>query len=72
MDKNGIGTNAGKVWMLLSDNSRWTYDDLKKKSGLNDMELSSAIGWLAREDKIEFETAQGDSFLFLGVNVYIG
>ena len=66
-----IGMNAGKIWILLSNNSRWTYDELKKKSGLDDIELSAAIGWLAREDKVEFEIDHGDACLFLNVNVYI-
>ena len=33
---------------------------------------NAAIGWLAREDKIDFETEGGNDRLFLCVNVYIG
>ena len=55
MDKNEIGLNAGKVWQLLSNNDKWSYGNLKKKSGLKDKDLGAALGWLAREDKIEFE-----------------
>ena len=33
MDKNEIGLNAGKVWQLLSNNDKWSYGNLKKKSG---------------------------------------
>ena len=72
MDKTTIGFNAGTVWALLCDNNRWSYNDLKQKSGLNDLELGVAIGWLARENKIEIENDQGQLFLFLNVNVYIG
>ena len=50
-----IGLNAGKVWQLLSNNDKWSYGSLKRKSGLKDKELGAALGWLAREDKIEFE-----------------
>lgn len=53
MNKSEIGLNAGKVWQLLSDYTRWSYDSLKRKSGLKDKELGAALGWLAREDKIE-------------------
>ena len=51
MDKNTIGTHAGLVWRLLSNNKRWEYGELKAASGLSDRELNAAIGWLAREDK---------------------
>ena len=40
--------------------------------GLSDRDLNAAIGWLAREDKIDFETEGGNDRLFLCVNVYIG
>lgn len=53
MNKSEIGLNAGKVWQLLSDYTRWSYDSLKRKSRLKDKELGAALGWLAREDKIE-------------------
>ncbi len=72
MDKMEIGLNAGKVWQLLSDNDKWSYGNLKKKSGLGDRELGAALGWLAREDKIEFEQQEDDLYVFLCVNVYIG
>lgn len=73
MDKHEIGVNAGKVWELLSGNTKWNYESLKRASGLNDKELAAAIGWLAREDKVEFETGEGDDVnVFLNVNVYIG
>ena len=60
MDKNEIGLNAGKVWQL------------KKKSGLKDKDLGAALGWLAREDKIEFEQEEEELYVYLCVNVYIG
>lgn len=72
MDKHQIGVNAGKVWKLLNDNKRWSYCDLKRASELSDRDLNAAIGWLARENKIDFECSNGDDCLFLSVNVYIG
>lgn len=72
MDKNEIGLNAGKVWQLLSDNEKWSYGALKRKSGLKDKELGAAIGWLAREGKIEFYDCEEDLYVYLCVNVYIG
>lgn len=72
MDKNTIGTHAGLIWRLLSNNKRWEYGELKTASGLSDRELNAAIGWLAREDKIEFETACTDNkeYLFLALTMY--
>ena len=67
-----IGLNAGKVWQLLSNNDKWSYGSLKRKSGLKDKVLGAALGWLAREDKIEFEQQEDELYVFLCVNVYIG
>ncbi|TWV09874.1 winged helix-turn-helix domain-containing protein [Bacteroidaceae bacterium HV4-6-C5C] len=72
MDKREIGSNAGKIWKLLSDNAKWDYGTLKRKSGLKDKELGAALGWLAREDKIEFYQDEDELYIYLGVNVYIG
>ena len=72
MDKNQIGPNAGIVWNILKDNAHWEYEDLKAATGLSDRELNAAIGWLAREDKIDFDMDQNHDRLFLHVNVYIG
>ncbi|NDV65365.1 winged helix-turn-helix domain-containing protein [Bacteroides sp. 224] len=72
MNKSEIGAYATQVWRLLVDNSKWSYKDLKNKSGLRDKELGSALGWLARENLIEF-TQEGDElYIYLCVNVYIG
>lgn len=73
MNKHQIGLNAGVVWHLLNDNKRWSYCELKKASGLSDKDLNAAIGWLAREDKIDFDDEQPDKeCFFLSVNIFIG
>lgn len=72
MNKYQIGTNAGIVWRILSDNAHWDYEKLKEVSGLSDRDLNAAIGWLAREDKIDFDIDEQHDRLFLHVNVYIG
>ena len=70
MDKYTIGNNAGIVWKLLNNGKRWSYEDLKKASGLTDRDLNAAIGWLAREDKVYFETDKNNTeFLYLSVDV---
>lgn len=72
MDKHQIGVNAGIVWNVLKDNARWEYHHLKEATGLSDRDLNAAIGWLARENKVDFESANQQDCLFLSVNVYIG
>lgn len=72
MNKSEIGLNAGKVWRLLSDNAKWSYRVLQENSGLEDRELGAALGWLAREDKIEIHQEEDELYVSLGVNVYIG
>ncbi len=51
--KHEVGETAGKVWRALSSEGPLTMTELKKKvDGQGDL-VSLAIGWLAREDKIE-------------------
>lgn len=55
MKKDDIGTNAGLVWRTLYyRGSKASFTDLLESTGLNAIDLSSAIGWLAREDKVLF------------------
>ena len=77
MDKHIIGENAGKLWRLLSTDihRKWNLQEIKESTGFNDLELASAIGWLAREDKIQFElehhdTKDKNAFLYLMLNLY--
>ena len=54
MDLQSIGESAGVVWNLLAtDNKKMEYQELKEASGLNDKELSAAMGWLASEGKLQ-------------------
>lgn len=77
MDKHIIGENAGKLWRLLSnDQRRWEYSEIKEALNFDDAELGSAIGWLAHENKIQFELEHHESkdqkaFMYVQVNVYI-
>ena len=43
MDRKQIGVYAGKVWQLLSNNEKWGYGTLKRKSGLKDKELGLSL-----------------------------
>ncbi len=48
-----VGFTAGKVWQALNDSGPQTVVQLKKKlNGSGDL-VGFALGWLAREDKID-------------------
>lgn len=49
-----IGTTAGQVWEFLSENGDATPNRLHKKLGVSEKFIYMAVGWLAREDKVEF------------------
>ena len=52
--KETIGSTAGQVWEYLSSNNEVTLAALKKDLELKSDEATMALGWLAREDKVEF------------------
>lgn len=78
MNKHVIGENAGILWRLMNNDChrRWEFEELKKGTGLGDLELASAIGWLAQENKIEFElrrdadNASKKAYVYLMLNNY--
>ena len=54
MEINGlVGETAGKIWHLLNDEGPQTTQQLKKKLNGSGEILSYALGWLAREDKVD-------------------
>ncbi len=58
MNTESIGKNAGIVWRVLNDRKS-TWEELVKSSGLKPLEIAAAIGWLAREDKINMSIQDG-------------
>jgi len=51
--KGQVGETAGQVWQTLTTDGPMTLTQLKKKvNGQGDL-LGYALGWLAREDKID-------------------
>jgi hypothetical protein len=47
-----IGSMAGKIWKILDIWGEVDINSIKKLSGADETEIYSALGWLAREDKI--------------------
>ena len=58
--KEKIGLNAGAIWTYLSEAGEAGLKDVKKACKLTEKDLYAAIGWLAREGKIELETLKDD------------
>ncbi len=48
-----VGETAGRVWQALSSDGPQTLSQLKKKLNGTGELVSFALGWLAREDKVE-------------------
>ncbi len=60
MEISLIGENAGKVWNALNEHGECEMAQLKKATALSEAEIAAAIGWLAREEKIQAaETKKG-------------
>jgi hypothetical protein len=52
-----IGNVAGEIWGLLASNGEQTLAALKKSVDAPSDIVLAAIGWLAREDKLQFATS---------------
>jgi len=52
--KEKIGILAGKIWRLLQDNDTVAISKLPKMLKENEPMTYQALGWLARENKIEY------------------
>lgn len=59
-----IGENAGLVWGALQNGAQGL-KALKKATKLKNDELFLALGWLAREGKVNFTEAEADTFVAL-------
>lgn len=51
--KQAVGETAGKIWQSLSSDGPQTVAQLKKKVNGKGDYVNYALGWLAREDKID-------------------
>lgn len=53
-----IGTNAGKIWNLLSSRGEVDIPSISSLAGLSYEQTFSALGWLARENKIQINISK--------------
>jgi hypothetical protein len=54
MEKEKIGTDAGNIWQILNEKGNVKIVDLKKTTKMDIKDIYLALGWLARENKIQF------------------
>ena len=47
-----FGNSAGKIWQILNEKGCLKKDDIIQITNLNETDLHTGIGWLARENKI--------------------
>ena len=52
-----IGQVAGDVWHLLDDENHLTLTSIKKSIDAPEPLILAALGWLAREGKLQFATS---------------
>jgi len=60
--QNAIGMAAGELWQYLNTNGDRTITRAKKDLSMSAETINRAIGWLAREEKLDF-ARRGKSFL---------
>lgn len=65
MNTETIGTWAGLVWNALNETDVLSLKQLKKITKLKDKETFAAIGWLAREGKVNVQTNPEDEKEYL-------
>jgi hypothetical protein len=65
MLKHDIGINAGIIWNLLNEKGALTERKIGELTGFKEVMITMALGWLAREDKIEFFEKQDAIFIEL-------
>ncbi len=63
--KEKIGWTAGKVWETLKMNGEMNIAQLQKKMNEKSVVVQQALGWLAREDKIDYQVKGNKIFVSL-------
>ncbi|GHV44036.1 hypothetical protein FACS1894180_4800 [Bacteroidia bacterium] len=65
MNVEKIGINAGVVWKALESAKELSIKDLKKTTKLTEKDLGYALGWLAREGKVNLSENEKDLYVHL-------
>ncbi len=68
MNTETIGLNAGSVWVALNEAEALGTKQLKKIAKVKtEKELFAALGWLAREGKINFQESEDGKELIISL-----
>lgn len=67
MNVEKIGCAAGLVWNALNEADVLGVKQLKKITKLKDKEIYAAIGWLARENKVNIEESEDGKELLISL-----
>jgi hypothetical protein len=62
---NSVGATAGKIWTYLQKNGRSSVSAVEKAAKAPKREIQMAIGWLAREEKIELAEEKRTLYVWL-------
>jgi len=60
-----IGAAAGKIWEYLEENGATSVSKVTKETGISKNDAQRAIGWLAKEGKLNFEMDKRTELLSL-------
>lgn len=60
-----IGEWAGKTWTALNEQGTLSMKGLKKATKLKEKDLYAAIGWLAREGKLNISEVEEEIMISL-------
>ncbi len=63
--KEVVGETAGTIWRYLNDQERVAITKLPKALQVKQTIVYQALGWLAREDKIEYQTEGNVTYIRL-------
>lgn len=67
MNTETIGTWAGQVWTALNTADALGVKQIKKMTKLKEKEIYAALGWLAREGKVEFAPADDEKDIIVSL-----
>jgi winged helix-turn-helix protein DUF2582 len=65
VNQHGIGETAGTIWETLSREGPLSFAVLMEEVNAPQSLFFMAIGWLSREEKLQFEQANGDYLIRL-------
>src|SRR3972149_4352347 len=65
MEKGKIGQDAGIIWQEIDAHGEMSATELKKSTKMDIKDIYLALGWLARENKVFFNTKKGELYISL-------